>query len=285
MEPQSSPTAAPSPHKETGRPTHLGRVAALALVVGLIGGGAGAYGTVRFLGQSDLVAPTVKLTSQSSGTNGVEAIAAAVSPGVVSVTTQSTAGYDFFGQPETQAAAGTGIVVSSNGYILTNNHVISGANSINVVTASGKQYTAQLVKDDTTKDLALLKVNATGLTPLTLGDSSSVQVGEEVVAIGNALGQFQNTVTQGIISATGRDVQAGDSGGDYGYSSTENLSNVFQTDAAINPGNSGGPLVDASGNVIGINTAVSSSAQNIGFAIPINVAKAFLPSNVNLKTT
>ena len=276
-------TTPDAPHTPAAR-SPIGRVAVIALLIGLVGGTAGAYGTVKFLGTSASGVPVVKLASQSSGTGGVEAIAAADSPGVVSITTQSLSGYDFWGQPETQAAAGTGIVISSDGYILTNNHVISGATTINVVTSAGKQYSATLVKADTAKDLALLKVNATGLTPLTLGDSGAVQVGEEVVAIGNALGQFQNTVTQGIISATGRNVQAGDGSNEFGYSSTENLSGVFQTDAAINPGNSGGPLVDASGAVIAINTAVSSSAQNIGFAIPINEAKAFLPASVKVKT-
>jgi serine protease Do len=259
------------------------RLVATAFLAGLIGAGAGTLGTAKLLlhPSATTVAVPVKLTSQTSA-NGVEAIAAAVSPSVVSITTQSTAGYDFFGQPETQSAAGTGIIVSADGYILTNNHVISGASTMNVVTSSGKSYSATLVKADTTHDLALLKINATGLPAATLGDSDSVQVGEDVVAIGNALGQFQNTVTQGIISATKRSVTAGDQGS---FSASETLSGVFQTDAAINSGNSGGPLLDATGAVIGINTAVSSDAQNIGFAIPINQAKSFLPSSVRIKTT
>jgi serine protease Do len=137
-----------------------------------------------------------------------------------------------------------------------------------------QQYNAKVVATDPSNDLALLKINAKGLSTVKLGNSSSVVTGDSVIAIGNALGQFQNTVTNGIISATNRSITASDSSSASG---SESLSGLFQTDAAINPGNSGGPLINTNnGLVIGINTATSSNGQNLGFAIPINVAKTFL---------
>ncbi len=195
-----------------------------------------------------------------------------VSPSVVSITSEST-GFSFFGRAQTQKGAGTGFIVSNDGLILTNNHVIEGATTLTIFDSTGKQYkNAEIVATDPQNDIAFIRIKAKGLKPLTLGDSSRMQVGGRVVAIGNALGTFQNTVTEGIISGKGRPVLAGDEQGN----NLEELQNLFQTDAAINPGNSGGPLVDLSGNVIGINTAVAGNAQNIGFAIPINEVKKAL---------
>src|SRR5207249_716858 len=133
-------------------------------------------------------------------------------------------------------------------------------------------------------DIAFLKINdkkGKTLTPVKLGDSSKIQVGDKVLAIGNALGQFQNTVTQGIISGYGRSVQAGDSSQLGLSNNTETLQNLFQTDAAINEGNSGGPLVNMSGEVIGINTAIAGGAQNVGFSIPINDVQGLIKSVLN----
>jgi putative serine protease PepD len=175
------------------------------------------------------------------------------------------------------------MIITSNGEVVTNNHVISGATTITVTLfGSLKALPATLVDTDPTNDIALLQItNASNLPTVGYGDSDNVQVGDAVVAIGNALGLSAGTptVTQGIISAKGRTVQASDSTGAV----TETLTNMFQTDAAINPGNSGGPLVDSSGKVIGMNTAVASSAdgtsqaQNIGFAIPSNKIEQELP--------
>jgi serine protease Do len=194
-----------------------------------------------------------------------------------------------FGEPETESGAGTGMIVDSDGLILTNRHVVdeTGAN-YTVVLANGKTYPAKVESIDQNNDMAFVKIAATGLPTVTLGDSGNVQIGQQVVAIGNALGQFQNSVTQGIISGLAREVTADSDDGSSGSlepdesdstDSSEDLQNMFQTDAAINPGNSGGPLVNLAGQVIGIDTAIAGDgAQNIGFAIPINDAKPLVAS-------
>ncbi len=196
-----------------------------------------------------------------------------VSQSVVSIVT-SVKATSFFGQSYDSSAAGTGIIVTSDGYILTNKHVIEGASKISVVLDDGTTFEdVTIAAVDPLNDVAFLKINgATGLQAATLGDSKTINVGQQVIAIGNALGQYQNTVTAGIISGTGRSITATDSTGTL----NEQLSDMIQTDAAINSGNSGGPLVNAAGEVIGINTATSSSAENMGFAIPISSVKGML---------
>lgn len=194
-----------------------------------------------------------------------------VSPAVVSITTSINV-QSFFGQVIEQEGGGTGFIITNDGLILTNKHVAESGSSLSVLTADGKQYDAKTVALDPTNDLAILKIEASGLPVVDLGDSNDLKIGQNVIAIGNALGQLQNTVTTGVISARERQITAGDG------SSSEQLSNLLQTDAAINQGNSGGPLVNLSGQVIGINTAVAGNAQNIGFAIPINQAKQALES-------
>lgn len=193
---------------------------------------------------------------------------------VVAITTQSTT-YSFFGGPVTTEGQGTGMILSADGYILTNNHVVpQGSSSVSVTLNDLKQYRGKVVANDPSADLALIKINANGLATVKLGNSDAEAVGDSVIAIGNALGEFQNTVTNGIISATNRSITASD---ESALGGNESLSGLFQTDAAINPGNSGGPLIDTSnGLVIGINTATSQQGQNLGFAIPINAAKSFI---------
>jgi serine protease Do len=165
---------------------------------------------------------------------------------------------------------GTGFVLSEDGIIVTNKHVVSDTQSkYKVITKDNKSYDVQKIYRDPTNDLSILKIDAKELQPVKLGDSSKIKVGQMAIAIGTALGEFRNTVTVGVISGLGRGISAGNP---Y-EQSVERLDNVIQTDAAINPGNSGGPLLNSSGEVIGINTAVSSEGQNIGFAIPINVIK------------
>ena len=213
--------------------------------------------------------------------NVVADVAKEVSPSVVSIVTESTT-RSYYGSAQ-QESAGTGIIISKNGYILTNRHVIpDNATKVQVVLSDGTQYDdVTVVGRDTLNDLAFLKISGVNdLTAAKLGDSGDMQVGAKVVAIGNALGQYQTTVTSGIISAMGRPLTASDESGD----SSEQLENLLQTDAAINPGNSGGPLVNISGEVIGINTAVASEAQGIGFAIPINDAKGLIKSVVESGT-
>lgn len=203
-------------------------------------------------------------------------IAEKVSPSVVSIVTETTA-TDWYGRATSSSAAGTGMVVTSDGYILTNKHVVNGAKKIQVVMHDGTTYSdVTLVGTDPLNDVAFLKINgASNLQPVALGDSKTLQTGQQVIAIGNALGQYQNTVTQGIVSGTGRSVIATDQSN---YSNYERLSDMIQTDASINSGNSGGPLINAAGQVIGINTAVYSDGNGIGFAIPISGVKGMLKS-------
>lgn len=193
-----------------------------------------------------------------------------VGPSVVSIVTK-TRSSTYYGIDE-QEGAGTGIIVSKDGYILTNKHVIDGTNTVQVVLSDGTTYEdVQVLGTDPLNDVAFLKIDKVNDLPAAdLGDSTSIRVGQKVVAIGNSLGQYQNTVTSGIISGTNRPIsaQAGDS--------VENLTDLIQTDAAINPGNSGGPLLNLSGQVIGINTAIAQDAQGIGFSIPINATKGIL---------
>jgi len=187
----------------------------------------------------------------------------------------------FFGQQaprpqgKQQVGGGTGFVINKDkGLILTNRHVVLDTEAeYTVLTNDGRKLEAKVVVRDPVNDLALVQVKDTNLTQASLGDSDRVQIGETVIAIGNALGEYRNTVTKGVISGTARNVVAGD-----GRGSSESLEGVFQTDAAINPGNSGGPLLNLSGQVIGINTAVNREGQLIGFAIPVNEAKRLITS-------
>jgi serine protease Do len=222
------------------------------------------------------------ITSRSTVTNDgnkivtqeeedVASVVAKVSPSVVSVVTSSQS-TSFYGQSATQEGAGTGIVVSKDGYILTNKHVIDGTSTVGVVLADGTTYSdVKVLGTDPLNDIAFLKIaNVDNLSPAELGDSTSVRVGQKVIAIGNSLGQYQNTVTSGIISGTGRPISA------QAESGVENLTDLIQTDAAINPGNSGGPLLNLKGQVVGINTAIIQDAQGIGFSIPIGSTKGIL---------
>lgn len=168
---------------------------------------------------------------------------------------------------------GTGFIASSDGLIITNKHVVSRKDAkYKVITKDGKEYAVEKIERDPNNDIAILKINAKNLKPVTLGDSSNLKVGQFVIAIGTALGEFRHTVTTGVISGLGRGIVAGDVFEGY----VERLDDVIQTDAAINPGNSGGPLLNSSGEVIGVNVAVVEGAENIGFAIPINTVKSSL---------
>ncbi|MEU6553152.1 trypsin-like peptidase domain-containing protein [Streptomyces sp. NPDC046915] len=289
--------ADPAPKKKRTRgPFAL--LAAVAIVAAAVGGGT-AYAFQELTGK-DTVATSSTTTNvvPSSKKGDVAAIAAAVSPSVVEINATLSNG----------SSTGSGVIITSGGEIVTNNHVISGASSIKVTTSDGKSYTAQVVGTDSSKDLALIKLqNASGLKPAALGNSSGVQVGDTVVAIGSPEG-LTGTVTSGIVSALSRDVtvstdenqgqsQGGGGGqwpfqfggqqfnGDTGSSTT--TYKAIQTDASLNPGNSGGALIDAGGNIIGINSAMYSSSQQsssssdagsigLGFAIPINTVKSDL---------
>lgn len=238
-------------------------IVVLALVAGLLGGILGGDAT------KGLISSGVNLVSSTStierSPDSVAGIAARVLPSVVSIETMSKDG----------GGSGSGFVIDSNGYLLTNNHVVADAITIKVILNDGREYAAKILGRDESYDLAVLKIKTTGLKALQFGDSSKVQVGDSVIAFGSPLG-LSGTVTQGIISAKDRPVTAGDEN-----SSTSFIS-ALQTDAAINPGNSGGPLVDATGAVIGVNSAIASLGSalgsqsgsiGLGFAIPINQAR------------
>lgn len=297
LDPPPAEPAHPGHKKRTRGPLAL--LAAVAIVAAAIGGGT-AYGIQELTGKNDVVSSsTTTSVVPSSRTGDVASIAAAVSPSVVEVGATLSNG----------TSTGSGVIITADGEIVTNNHVVSGANSIKVRTSDGTSYTAKVVGTDSKKDLALIKLeNASGLKPATLGNSDGVKVGDSVVAIGSPEG-LTGTVTSGIVSALNRDVtvstnenpgrqQDGGGGnwpfqfggrqfnGDTGSSTT--TYKALQTDASLNPGNSGGALIDAGGNIIGINSAMYSAAADssssdagsvgLGFAIPINTVKADLAS-------
>lgn len=221
--------------------------------------------------------------------NVVIDVAEKVSPSVVTIgiknpTSRRSVQYfdpfGFFGQPQDTPAPndnneqdiGSGFVIAKDGLIVTNKHVVSdSAATYKVFTKDNKSYDVQKIYRDPANDIAILKIDPAGasLQPINMGDSNNLKVGQFVIAIGTALGEFRDTVTTGVVSGLGRGITAGS----VFEGSVEQLDNVIQTDAAINPGNSGGPLLNSSGQAIGINTAVSTQGQNIGFAIPINVIK------------
>jgi len=214
-------------------------------------------------------------------------VAERVSPSVVtvSVTREQVQQFNPFSNPfgaftfpqETpqteEQDIGSGFILSSDGLVVTNRHVVDDANAkYKVITKDDKEFEVRKIYRDPVNDMAILQIDSDGLTPVELGDSDTLKVGQFVIAIGTALGEFRHTVTTGVISGLGRGIQAGDPFGGV----VEELDDVIQTDAAINPGNSGGPLLNSAGQVIGVNAAVAGGAQNVGFAIPINVVKESL---------
>lgn len=218
--------------------------------------------------QSPRSSSTDGSTLRLEGETSVDRVSAEVSPSVVSISTEVN------NTVTAKQGAGTGIIVSDDGYVVTNKHVVSGADDVVVTTFDGTIYDdVEIIGQDPLNDVAFLRIgNASGLKAARIGDSSAVKVGQDVIAIGNTLGEYQNTVTSGIVSGLGRPAIASS----QSSGSASSLTDLIQTDAAINPGNSGGPLVNLAGEVIGINTAIVSGAQGIGFAIPINAIKGML---------
>ena len=257
----------------TGRQKKLAII--IVVVIALAWLGVGATMLVRWLdgGQQPEVSDQGSNVVISQKEADLAELVEKTSPTVVSIVTSQVSGQGFF-QQEVEGA-GTGIVISEDGYILTNKHVISEARSVQVVMSDGTRHSdVTVVGSDPLNDIAFLKVkNVSDLKVATLGDSGAMRVGQDVIAIGNSLGQYQNTVTSGIVSGLGRPVTAASS---ELNSRVESLTDLLQTDAAINPGNSGGPLINSAGQVVGINTAIAADAQGIGFAIPINAAKGMI---------
>lgn len=270
------------------RRTRNAGVVVLCLISLLIGAAGLTIGIITMLNSNNGGTTTVTTASAEGYYQGnsvefeetsIANIVSKVTPAVVSIITETRTSSSYYynlfgGGSSTSQSAGTGMIVTSDGYVLTNKHVIDGASKVQVITDAGDTYTdVEIVGTDPLNDVAYLKIkNVKDLPTVTLGDSKTVAVGQPVLAIGNALGAYQNTVTQGVISGTGRSLEASDSTG----KNSETLTDMLQTDAAINPGNSGGPLVNAAGDVIGINTAVSTSANGLGFAIPISATKGML---------
>jgi S1-C subfamily serine protease len=270
-----APDAEPGPPTPTGpaRPSGRGFVATLAAIC-LVSSLLAAGGTYAALSATGALKGTAATPSGGggvrveSGASEIIAAVAKVAPATVQIVAND-------GQGDT--AVGAGIIYDVRGWVLTNKHVVSGAKTITVRLADDRRATATLYGIDTLTDLAIVKMSGVvDILAAPLGDSSSLQVGQLAIAIGSPLGlAYPNTVTEGIVSALGRDIAvAGDTPSTAG--TTTSLHGLIQTDAAINPGNSGGPLVDASGQVIGINTASAQTATGIGFAIPINVAKPIM---------
>jgi serine protease Do len=255
----------PEPAEREERPgMRPGRAALLGALVGAIVAALIASLVTFALTDGDSVAsadrPSVPLTT-STGTLDIQAILSAVQPSVVAIETSQTTTRGVF------EGAGSGIVLSEDGLVLTNAHVIGGSSEITVVLFDGTRHQATLVGSFPADDLALVQVPATGLVPATLGSSDALEVGDEVIAIGNALNLGgPPTVTRGIVSAKDRDLEA----------QGVRLEGLIQTDAAINPGNSGGALVNAAGEVVGVPTAILRDAQNLGFAIPIDLARPLI---------
>lgn len=264
----------------------------ISLVVGGLAGGLVSAGILN-TGSPSTTTDTRQTLSVQEDSASVDVVKLA-SPAVVSIVISKdyskiygdqapASPFDnFFGFPFTQQVpqgkqeigGGSGFIVSADGMIVTNKHVVDDDQAdYTVVMNDGQKYDAKVVAKDPTNDVAVLKIEAKDLPTLSLADSNDVQIGQSVIAIGNALGQYRNTVTKGIISGKSRTITAGDGNGQ-----SETLEDVFQTDAAINPGNSGGPLLDLSGKVVAINTAVNAQGQLIGFAIPANVVKRDLDS-------
>ena len=257
---------------------------AVALVLAAAMGFAGGFVGAKFGGSGKVViqqAAPSSTAGSASGSDGsitaasssgssltTEQVADLVSPSVVVITTEQVvySQWSWYGQNQVESGAGSGVIISSDGYILTCAHVVDGASNI-TVTINDKDYTATLVGEDTTSDIAVIKIDADGLTPATVGNSDSLKVGQSVMAVGNPLGELGGTVTGGMISALNRSVTI------QGTSSTNTMS-LIQMDASVSPGNSGGGLFNMNGELIGIVNAKSSSsdAEGLGFAIPINDA-------------
>jgi 2-alkenal reductase len=259
------PTQPPEGPPPPRRPRLIGFVA-IALAAGLVSGSLSGLAVANLMGSDEPGTATlppgeqvqqVTLDETSAIINAVASVAPAVVTIQASVATGGT-------------GAGSGFIFDPDGWILTNRHVAAGAQSLTVTLADSRVFDATLIGVDTLTDLAIIKIDATDLPTAPIGASSALEVGQLAIAIGYPLGEYRDTVTTGVVSGLGRQIRASDG------TTSEDLNHLIQTDAAINPGNSGGPLVNSVGQVIGINTAVATSAQGIGFAIPIDFAKPIM---------
>jgi S1-C subfamily serine protease len=272
-QPEVQPAVPPTTRSSSGRRGGIRTI----LAAGLLSATLASVGTTALVGGLRPAIPAASaapvananpaVTGTRSPTDDITAVVATARQSVVTITTNGVSPRGLSAD-QVPTGVGSGIIVTANGYILTNRHVIEGSSSLTVALADGTEYPATLVKVSETTDLALVKIDATGLVAATIGDSSAIQVGQTAIAIGSPLGTFTETVTKGIISGLGRTITVRDEQ----TGRPTQLTDLIQTDAAINPGNSGGPLLDDSGAVVGVDTAIAGSAQGIGFAIPISAA-------------
>jgi serine protease Do len=272
---QAVPTAAIGDVPPKRSRSGIASILAVSLLSAVLASGA----TVLLLGATgnlDRVGAAISTTGQGNTVGTLQPVtidessatidvAAKVSPAVVRITVGDTGTSDTGVIPDT--GVGSGVIYDSHGWILTNHHVVEGSDKIKVELKDGRSFSGTVYGIDTLTDLAIVKIDATNLPTAALGNSDALKVGQLVVAIGSPLGTYSNSVTSGIVSAKGRSIR------------TDNetvINNLIQTDAAINPGNSGGPLLDADGAVIGINTAIATNSNGIGFAIPIDIARPIM---------
>jgi serine protease Do len=272
--PQLAPVVTPVPRPPRAGGRGLAGLVAVSLLSAILASGGTAAVLVAGL-QPGAAASVPQATANASTVNqttvvgdDITAIVARAQPSVVTITADglSTNGFSPFQVPT--RGVGSGVIVTSDGYILTNRHVVEGSQTLSVELSDGRQLAAKVIQISKTNDLALIKVAATGLAAATVGDSAGLKVGQTTIAIGSPLGTYTETVTRGIVSGLDRQVTVTDE-----QTRREvTLTGLIQTDAAINPGNSGGPLLDIGGNVIGLNTATATNAEGLGFAIPIGAA-------------
>src|SRR6187397_347682 len=270
--------APPTPTQTTGSRGGAGMIVASALLAAVLASG----GTVIALQATGSLDQPTPVASSSTGQTVGSAqpvtidessatidVAAKVNPAVVQITTSGDANTDLGIIPAT--GVGSGVIYDAAGWILTNRHVIEGSDTMKVELNDGRSFTGSVYGIDTLTDLAIVKIDGTDLPTAALGHSDALKVGQLVIAIGSPLGTYSNSVTSGIVSAKGRSITTDDG---------DNLNNLIQTDAAINPGNSGGPLLDANGAIVGINTAIATNSNGIGFAIPIDIARPIMEQAV-----
>jgi serine protease Do len=279
---EPAPAAAPTAPATASRPrgTRNGSVVLTALLAAVLASG----GTVLALNAAGALdrpaASNPASLPQATSVGSVQplaideqsatiAVAAKVSPAVVKITVTGSDQGNTGVIPAT--GVGSGVIYDSNGWILTNHHVVEGGDKFDVELKDGRILSGKVYGIDTLTDLAIVKVEATGLPTAAIGESDSLKVGQLVVAIGSPLGTYSNSVTSGIVSAKGRSIVT---------DGNDQLTNLIQTDAAINPGNSGGPLLDAAGQIVGINTAIATNSNGIGFAIPIDIARPIMEQAV-----
>lgn len=247
----------------------IGLIVVVAVISSILGSSLTLFALRDKIGSTSQTSNII-VNEDSKSQNVYQAVAKKATPSVVGITTTSVSRDNMFAIPQETQGVGTGIIVDSNGYILTNSHVVSDgdATKVNVLFSDGSDIDGKVIWYDSQMDLAIVKVDKTGLTAAELGDSDDVEVGDISIAIGNPLGlDLQKSVTQGIISGLDRTIST---------SQSTNMTGLIQTDASINSGNSGGPLLNEKGQVIGINTAKASQGEGLGFAIPINTAKTII---------